>query len=527
MDRLGATNSFGEENGPVGLRPAPALLFTAGFLLLFTILFRLAYKQLLFEWTWEDYNYCYFVPVIVLYLLWDARSFLLSIPALPSWRGPIAVALGVACYFLGEFGGEYYVIFIGSWLVMIGFAWACLGWQRVKAASFPLLLLIAMFPFPTFVNNNLTLQIKLISSRLGVLLMQWYGLSAYREGNVIDLGFTRLQVVDACSGMRYLFPLILLALLLAHYFDGRPWKKMVLVLSAVPVSVVTNGLRIASVGILYQYFGPVVAEGFFHEFSGWFIFMFSLGLLVLEMRLLRRIGEKRRDSGQQAARATRLEETAGSPAALAPTFAACALIMVAAIGVSQLVDFSQKVPVSRPLAQFPLRVGEWGGTRSAMEKEYLDTLRFDDYLMVDFKNPQGKAVSLYTAYYGSQSKGEAIHSPASCLPGGGWVFKQSGVASFPAATGAARMEVSRAYMQKNGSRMLTYYWFPQCGRIITNIYALKLYTFWNALTCRRTDGSLVRIITPVYESEQLADADARLQGFTRAITPVLASFLPR
>jgi EpsI family protein len=89
------------------------------------------------------------------------------------------------------------------------------------------------------------------------------------------------------------------------------------------------------------------------------------------------------------------------------------------------------------------------------------------------------------------------------------------------------MRVNRACMQKGGVRMLTYYWFPQRGRNLTSLYQLKLFTFWNAMTSRRTDGALVRVITPVYETERLADADARLQGFTRELSPVLATFLPR
>jgi EpsI family protein len=162
-----------------------------------------------------------------------------------------------------------------------------------------------------------------------------------------------------------------------------------------------------------------------------------------------------------------------------------------------------------------------------MEKEFLDVLKFDDYLMVDYKDPQGRTVSFYTAYYSSQTKGESIHSPETCLPSGGWLFEESGDVTFPLKNGAGTMRVNRAYMQKGGVRELTYYWFPQRGRIVTNLFQLKLYTFWNALTSRRTDGALVRVITPVYESERLTDAEARLQGFTREMTPVLATFLPQ
>jgi exosortase D (VPLPA-CTERM-specific) len=509
------------------------MAYAAACLLLFTLLFHAAYKQLLNEWAWEDYNYCWFVPLIVLYLLWEKRGALRSIPATHSWLGLVPLALGIPLYFLGELGGEFYAIFISSWLVLAGVIWIYTGWEVIKEIAFPLFFLIAMFPFPNFVNFNLTLQLKLLSSKLGVLLMQWYGLTAYREGNVIDLGFTRLQVVDACSGLRYFFPLIVLGILLAYYFKARPWKKIVLVLSAIPVSLVTNGLRIASVGILYQFWGPAAAEGFFHDFSGWFIFMFSLGLLLLEMWVLKKIfrekeekGEGKRVKGEVA----NLVTEAGSRKPVhfpSGQFAVASLLMLSAIVLSNFIDFREKVPSSRPFTQFPLQIAGWQGVRTTMEKIYLDELKFDDYVMVDYMDPQGRMVSFYTAYFGSQTKGGSIHSPASCLPGGGWVFEESGDASIPLKNGAGSMRVNRAYMQKGGIRELTYYWFPQRGRIVTNLFQLKLYTFWNALTSRRTDGALVRVITPVYESEQLVNAEARLQGFTREITPVLATFLPQ
>jgi exosortase D (VPLPA-CTERM-specific) len=355
--------------------------------------------------------------------------------------------------------------------------------------------------------------------------MRLYGLSAYREGNVIDLGFTKLQVVDACSGLRYFIPLLVLALLLASYYRAPLWKRGIFVLSAIPVSVVTNGMRIASVGILYQFFGPVVAEGFFHDFSGWFIFMFSLVLLLLELRLLKRLlpdPAGRPEPDQETPQRT-APERVGLPAQLVVPV----LLLLGSFAASASIDFREKVVLARPLRDFPLTVSRWKGNRTKMEQAYLDSLKLDDYSLVDYRDPEGKTVSFYAAYYASQAKGASIHSPASCLPGSGWDFEESGEVAFPLAEGAGTMRVNRAYMKKGGLKELTYYWFPQRGRILTNLYQLKCYAFWDALTRHRTDGALVRIITPVYEKELLSDAETRLQGFTREINPVLSRFIPK
>jgi EpsI family protein len=131
------------------------------------------------------------------------------------------------------------------------------------------------------------------------------------------------------------------------------------------------------------------------------------------------------------------------------------------------------------------------------------------------------------AYYESQSKGESIHSPATCLPGSGWSFDQSGTVLISGLSGNSEtMEISRAVMQYGRFTQIAYYWFAQRGRILNNAYQLKIYNFWDALTMQRTDGALIRLITPVYENEKLADADARLQNFIRDLVPVLEEYIP-
>ena len=146
-------------------------------------------------------------------------------------------------------------------------------------------------------------------------------------------------------------------------------------------------------------------------------------------------------------------------------------------------------------------------------------------LFRSYVDKQGRGLNFYVAYYESQRKGESIHSPATCLRGGGWVFKEDGDA-FVGFDGGGGMPVSRALIQKGSFRQLSYYWFPMRGRVLTNAFQMKWWTFWDALTRQRTDGALVRVIAPVGENESLKDAENRLQGFVREITPVLAEFLP-
>ena len=159
-----------------------------------------------------------------------------------------------------------------------------------------------------------------------------------------------------------------------------------------------------------------------------------------------------------------------------------------------------------------------------MEKKFLDTLDLDDYVIIDYRNAEGQQINFYTAYYETQSKGESIHSPATCLPGSGWLFNEAGarILSFDGRV----MPVNRAFMQKGDFKQLSYYWFLQRGRVLTNAYQLKLFVFWDALTQQRTDGALVRVITPVYDNEKLEQAEERLQKFIAVLVPVLEKFIP-
>ena len=173
-----------------------------------------------------------------------------------------------------------------------------------------------------------------------------------------------------------------------------------------------------------------------------------------------------------------------------------------------------------------MQVGEWKGSPETMGQEFRDALNFSDYLMANYTDQQGKRINFYVAYYQDQRKGESIHSPDSCLPMSGWTFTEAGDSIVPFADGKASLPVNRALIEKLGARQLAYYWFPQRGRTLTKLYQLKLFTFWDSLTKQRTDGALVRVITPVYDAELLQDAEQRLQSFTRMIVPALDGFIP-
>jgi exosortase D (VPLPA-CTERM-specific) len=450
-----------------------------------------------------------------------------------AWHGFLIFIPGLCLFWMGELAGEYFMLYFSCWLIVMGLCWIHMGMDRIKVIWFPLLMSLSMFPLPNFLNVKLTFQLRLMSSKLAVLMMQAYGMSAFREGNVIDLGFTRLQVVDACSGLRYLFPMIILSILIAYFYKARLWKKIILVLSSVPLTIITNALRIALTGILSKHFGSKVVEGFFHDFEGWAIFMVTLGVLLGEMWVMNRLFPEavRAAGGTEREESNRAEQRTADVSSqkkglLQPQFIVSIILLGLTLVLSQGIEFRPAIPISKPLEQFPMQLGQWKGNPYSMEAKIIDRLDLSDYIMVDYRDGHGQAVDFYVAYYENQKKGESIHSPATCLRGGGWEFKQSGKVFVPLG-GGNRIPVNRALIQNGPYRQIAYYWFPMRGRNLTNAYEMKWFNFWDALTLQRTDGALVRVIVPVGDGDSLDAAENRLQGFVRAVVPVLNTFLPQ
>jgi len=508
-----------------------------GFLLL--AIYYSAFTNLIVkDWEREAYSYCWLIPPIVFFLIWLRRDELITVPSEPSWAGLMPIGFGIVFFWLGELGGEWYTMYVSSWLIIVGLCLLHLGWNKLKHIGFALFFILTMFPVPFFIDTRIMLQLRMISSKLGVAMIQAYGLPVVRQGNIIDLGFTKLQVVDACSGLHSLISLLVLSLLIVYFFKDYLWKRAVLLFSSIPLAIVTNSFRISMTAILYKYFGAGVAEGFFHKFSGLLIFVICIPILLIEMKVLEKLPPVQFRATSESKETDKTtsnnrpvihkQKVSKHGSLLQPIFMIAIILLGTTLAFSHTIDFREKIPIKKNLDQFPLKIGEWTANHyQKIAQKFLDELDLSEYVIADYQNPEKKRINFYVAYYESQRKGESIHSPATCLPGNGWSFDQSGTVKITNVTRNNKtMEVNRALMQLGRNRQVTYYWFPCRGRILYNAYQLKIYNFWDALTQQRTDGALVRLITSVYEDETLDDAERRLQNFVRDVEPVLEEYLP-
>lgn len=499
--------------------------------ILLAIVFHEALATVMESWTvQEEYSHGMLIPLITIYLIWHRRTELAQLTFKGSWPGVAMVAGGLILFLLGELATLYIIQQYALVIVIMGTVLAITGSKAFAIFVIPVAMLFFVIPLPNFLLFGLSAKLQLLSSQLGVAFIRLFDISVYLEGNVIDLGNFKLQVVEACSGLRYLFPLMSLAFICAYFYREATWKRILVFFSSIPITVLMNSFRIGLIGILVDRFGQSMAEGFLHDFEGWAVFMACTAVLMAEMWLLAKLG---RQSAKPFSEVFGLEEPVPLPENAVfhdrqmprqywPLLGLTALALITSLS---LQNRTEELPPRAQFAEFPIQLGTWQGKRETMEQLYLDTLKLDDYLLVNYQSPTGKMpVNLYSAYYNSQRKGASIHSPSTCLPGGGWVITDNRVSSIKTSEGP--VNVNRVIIKQGDSAQLVYYWFQQRGRDITSEYLAKWYLFQDALLRNRTDGSLIRLTTALAPGENPETADQRLTEILQLIQPRIKSYIP-
>ena len=240
----------------------------------------------------DEYSHGFLIPVISAWLLWSRRDVLTASIGQPAWIGPALVALSIFMHIVGELSALFILSQVGFVVALLGIVLSAGGYSLLKVTLTPILFLLFSIPLPYFIESVLTWRLQIISSELGVAVIRLFQIPVYLEGNVIDLGYYKLQVVEACSGLRYLYPLLSLGFLAAYFFHAPFWQRAVVFLSAIPITILMNSVRIGLVGVLVNRWGTGAAEGLLHFFEGWTIFIASAGLLIGEMALFARIGSR-------------------------------------------------------------------------------------------------------------------------------------------------------------------------------------------------------------------------------------------
>jgi len=223
-----------------------------------------------------DFNHGFLIPVVSGYMIFLKRKKLAEIlPKVPvGERGGIfLIAAGVLILAVGRLANEHFILRMSLPLILGGCIWQIFGRAVLRELLFPIAYLVFMFPIPSILLEKITFPLQLVASRFAAFFLDMGGVPVLREGNVIQLPNMSLEVVEACSGIRSLISLLALSAVFAYLFQKQQWRRAVLVASAIPIAVITNIIRVTGTGMLAHKFGGRAAEGFYHDISGWLVFV--------------------------------------------------------------------------------------------------------------------------------------------------------------------------------------------------------------------------------------------------------------
>lgn len=270
---------------PIQPRLYAAVAFVAA---TFTFLFWPVITKLVHDWGInENYSHGYLIPPLAAYLIWERRRELTDTRPVGSWFGLVVVLGSIGLLLIGLLGAELFVSRVALIGTIVGGVLFVLGWRHLKMLAFPIGILLLMIPLPAIIFNQIVFPLQLLASRAGEATLSAAGIPVLREGNVMMLANTTLEVAEACSGIRSLVSLLTLAIVFGYFTDPRGGVRLVIALSAVPVAIIANALRVAGTGIAAHHYGAAAAEGFFHSFSGWIVFIAAFAMLFGIIRVLR------------------------------------------------------------------------------------------------------------------------------------------------------------------------------------------------------------------------------------------------
>lgn len=514
---------------------APGLFWLALAVVGAGVFFADGVEALLHAWSLPEYSHGPLIPLLSLLLFLRQLK---EYPPQPGpkrdrWVGVTVVVVSLAIAALGKLSGISDLVAYATILWIGGLLLVSFGWSTGRHFWPPVLHLVYMLPLPDTIYYKMTTWLQFVSSELGVWFLRLLAVPVFLDGNIIDLGITKLHVAEACSGLRYLFPILSFSYIFAVLYRGPIWHKAVLLLAAAPITVLMNSVRIAVAGVIVQYWGLEWLDGFTHFFEGWVIFiaciliLFGLARVMLlfqpqKMGLAEALDLETDGLAQQAGR---LRLVQASPALMTVV----ALMAASVLAWQAVPERGGQVIARDSFSLFPREIDGWrqDGPRRELSASVERSLAADDYIAVQLTHPDAAApVEFFSAWYADQSRG-GVHSPEICLPGGGWEIAWLERSDLTERMGwDTPFEVNRAIIQKGETRMMVFYWFDQKGRKIAWDMAAKYHLLADGIRTGRTDGALVRLTTLIDPDESDAEADARLMDVLNAVIGPLPRFIP-
>ncbi len=256
--------------------------------LLVTAIYYKVIGKLVLDWYADpDFSHGFLVAPFAAFVLWDKRKALRETPIQQTWSGIWLILAAIFVLFMGVYGAELFLSRLSLVMLLGGIVWTLFGRAMLREVRFAVLVLLLAIPIPAVIFNQITFPLQLLASRMASALLPLFGVPVLRDGNIIQLPSMQLEVAEACSGIRSLMSLFAVAIFYGYFLERSTWRRIVLALASIPIAVLANAARIVGTGLCVQYWNPDKAVGFFHEFSGWLMFIISLCCLYLLHSLMR------------------------------------------------------------------------------------------------------------------------------------------------------------------------------------------------------------------------------------------------
>ncbi len=471
-----------------------------------------------------NFQHGIFVPVFALFVVWQDRKQLAAIAPAPSWIGLPLIVPSMVALVLGVLGAEIFSQRVSLLILLAGLIILFEGWKFFRAVLFPWAFLFLMVPIPSLILSPVTFPLQLLASKLASGMLEMVGVPVLLQGNMITLARMQLDVAEPCSGIRSLLTLLTLAIIYGYLLETRMWVRVVLACSAVPIAVLANCFRIFVQGLLVHSGHESLAEGISHELWGLLVFATALVMLFALHHVISLVWKH--DSGsqrsavfpeQQSARREPLELWSARFGIVA------VLLLTTAIGLQ--VHASGSV---HHVGLLPSEIGNWKGVDKPISQQELDILGPGEYLMRDYEsvNQPKQTINVYIPFFPSQKVGDTVHSPSHCLSGAGWIPLSRKVIQLKLPNGSS-IPVNRYVVSRSGEQQLVLYWFQAHGRVVAREWEAKYYLIDDSIHMNRSDGGMVRLMTPMLEGETPDATQERMMNFVSPLLPLLDSYIPQ
>jgi exosortase D (VPLPA-CTERM-specific) len=504
-------------------------------------------------WTDENYSHGLLVPFVIAFVVWLEFDELKKVRANPSLIfGGALILLALAMLLAGTLGAELFIQRVSLVVMLAGAVVYFFGARILRLLLVPFALLLLAIPIPQIIFNKIAFPLQIWASQLAIWGIRIFEVPSIRKGNVIELlpqGATQvvsLEVVEACSGIRSLMTLVTLALVLAYFTRAKNpspqsgwldclkdfdfWRAIILMFSAIPIAILTNAARVTATGVLTFYYGKQAAEGFTHDVSGWLVYLVALGLLILVNFVLKRF-QGRGDAETRGRGEKEIIDDSSSFSASPRLRVSASLLIAVLLSGGIFINWFERrgetIVERKALNEIPGALGEWRqkGNDIRFSPQTESVLRTSDYIMRDYYLADGSRANLYVGYYASQRAGATYHSPQNCLPGAGWEMKNPEPVEIKTPRG--KIFTANRYTIQNGDYAeVLIYWYEGRGRAVASEYADKIYTVLDSVARRRSDGAMIRVMTPAAAGGDDAEAVRKAIDISAQIADKLPEFVP-